>query len=201
MAHIHTRCVWHPFTPVFLASSYDQLTLDGFQYQLWIKPKINLGLFQSIVTAAALPPCYARSLSFFLHPLIRYSVSKVANPFYHLLYSSIKPKLVPPATPACPSSTLGHSSRVTFSLASSKCQLLNNHTLMLVLQTSSLVSNLRLWVCSSFCPPSLMFPLQIKAGGSLGTDFFFSCSDHQFWKGRILVEILRCLLWHLSANS
>lgn len=130
-----------------------------------------------------------RSLSFFLHPLIRYSVSKVANPFYHLLSSSIKPKLVPLSTTTSspPPPLWGHSSRVTFSLANSKCQLLNNHTLMLVLQTSSLVSNLCFRVRSSFCPTSsLMFSPQINAGGVTGDGIL----EHQFWKGSTSFWIL-----------
>lgn len=84
----------------------------------------------------------------------------------------IKAKLLHPVTlvpshslPASPFFTLGNSGRVTFLLVSYKCQLLNNHTLMLVLQTSSLVLDLCLWVTSPPRPLSLMSPPQIKAWG------------------------------------
>lgn len=149
-----------------------------------------------MVLTEGLPPCYERSLSFFLHPLIRYSVSKAASQSHHPSSSSIKPKNVPATTPAFPFSALGQGSGVTFPQASSKHQLLNNYTLMPVLQTYSLASNICLWVCSSLCPPFFMF-----LHSRVTREAFLSSLIICFEKVTQAFKLLRCLSWDLSANS
>lgn len=83
--------------------------------------------------------------------------------------ANVVPSRPPPFQP--PPSLL--QDRATFLLVSYKCQVFNNHTLMLLLQTFSSVLNLCLWVTS---PLSLMPPPQIKAWDQCGGKSDLFCS-------------------------
>lgn len=140
-AYIHNQCVWYPLTPVFLDtpmwSAHLRWVLVSALNKAWDKP-------QSVHSCHPAP----------YHPSFSLSCATLES----IITSPPPPPIRPPLSHHPP--TLGHSMRVTFSKASSKCQLLNDHSLKLVVQTSSIVSNPCLWVSFFFFyfgPPSVVF--------------------------------------------
>lgn len=153
-AHVCAQCVCYPLTPVFLDtpmwSAHLRWVLVSALNKAWDKP-------QSVHSCHPAP----------YHPSFSLSYATLWS-----IITSSPPLPSPPIRPPLshhPPPSLGHSSRVTFWKASSKCQLLNNHSLKLVLQTSSFVSNPCLWVSSLFFwSPILGFCLWKLKHGATG---------------------------------